>query len=69
MTERRAIENYFPDSAVKAALGDNFQSLCPYELLKDSTAPWEKFDNWKIARNTQWAEIADTDLGKFIRRI
>jgi energy-coupling factor transporter ATP-binding protein EcfA2 len=69
VTERRAIENYFSDSAVKAALGDNFQSLGPYELLKNSATPWGKFNNWKIARHIQWAEIESTDLGAFIARI
>jgi hypothetical protein len=69
LTERRAIENYFPDHAVKAALGTSFESLKPYERLSDSPNGWRKADSWKIARHLSLADIADTDLGQFIARI
>jgi hypothetical protein len=69
ITERRAIENYFPESAVKAALGTNFRALGPYESLKDSSNPWSKSDSWKIARQMSLDDIAKMDLGMFITRI
>lgn len=69
ITERRAIENYFPESAIKAALGPSFRSLGPYESLKDSSNPWSKSHSWKIARQMSLDDIANTDLGMFITRI
>jgi energy-coupling factor transporter ATP-binding protein EcfA2 len=69
VTDRRAIENYFPDRAVKAALGNNFASLGPYESLKESKNPWGKLDNWKIARQMAMGDLIGTDVGAFIQRI
>jgi predicted ATPase len=69
LTRRRTIENYFPNRAVKAALGGSFQSLGPYERLSDSPNGWRKADSWKIARHMVIGDIEDTDLGQFISRI
>jgi energy-coupling factor transporter ATP-binding protein EcfA2 len=66
VTDRRAVENYFSDRAVKAALGQGFQALGPYEILKKSGTPWSKSDNWKIARNMELGDLSNTDLGAFI---
>ena len=69
ITERRAIENYFPDHAVKAALGSSYQALGDYEVLRDSTNPWSKSESWKIARQMSLEDFADTDIGAFLQRI
>ena len=69
ITGRRALENYFTDRAVKAALGDSFSALQPYQLLKAGVNPWSKSDNWKIARQMTIAELSETDLGLFIERM
>lgn len=69
VTDRRAIENYFTDTAVKAVYGDTYAALGPYELLKDSSNPWAKSGSWKIARHMLLTDLADTDLGQFLRRI
>jgi energy-coupling factor transporter ATP-binding protein EcfA2 len=69
VTERRAIENYFPDGAVKAALGDGFSALAPYQRLSESKNALAKPDRWKIARHMSASDISDTDLGFFIVRI
>ena len=69
VTERRAIENYFSERAIKAALGDAFTALSPYQVLKDAALPWGKVDNWKIAREMTIEELAGTDLGKFLQRL
>ena len=69
MTERRAIENYFPDKAVKAAFGNSFSELGRFDLLKDAANPWRKSDNWKIARQIQKEDLAGTDLMVFLERI
>lgn len=69
VTQRRAIENYFTDRAIKAGLGASFASLGPYETLKDASNAWRKSDNWKIARQMTVDELAGTDLGAFITSI
>jgi hypothetical protein len=69
LTELRAIENYFPGHAVKAALGENFESLGPYDILKNGATPWSKSESWKIARQMRLEDFSNTDLGKFILSI
>jgi predicted ATPase len=69
LTDRRALENYFTDRAVKAAFGDAFSALRPYQLLKDAPNPWSKSDNWKVARQMTIADLAETDLGTFIQSV
>jgi predicted ATPase len=64
--ERRAIENYFSDRAVKATLGDKYRALQPYEALRDAELSWNKNDNWRIAGEMDRAEIEGTDLGDFL---
>jgi energy-coupling factor transporter ATP-binding protein EcfA2 len=69
VTDRRAIENYFTDRAVKAALGDDFSALHPNERLSTSARPWSKGDNWKIARQMHLEELAGTDVGRFLDQL
>jgi len=64
-----ATENYFPDRAVKAALGNEHAALGHYEKLKHDKPGWRKSDNWKIARQLESAEIHDTDLGQFLKNL
>lgn len=64
--ERRAIENYFSDAAIKRALGDSFSALQPYQLLKEAEQPWAKRENWRIAREMERTELEGTDLGSFL---
>ena len=69
LTERRAIENYFPDYAVKAAFGPSFAQLSPYELLSEHANGWSKSDNWKIAHHVKSEDLLATDIGQFLSRI
>jgi len=46
----RAIENYFTDDAIQRVKGEKYKALEPYQLLKDADLPWNKSDNWQIAR-------------------
>jgi len=64
--DRRAIENYLPDAAVKAVKGASHRQLTPYEKFRDVVPAWGKQENWRIASETNWDEIKDTDLGKFL---
>ncbi len=64
--ERRAIENYFSDQAVKKVKGDKYRALGPYEKLKDPSTAWGKEENWRIAREMTSDELKTTDLGEFL---
>jgi energy-coupling factor transporter ATP-binding protein EcfA2 len=66
--ERRAIENYLPDRAIKKAMGPTYRALNPYEG-RQGLRLWPKKDNWKIAHRMERADIEATDLGKFLLRI
>lgn len=66
ITERRALENYFSDNAVKLAIGQNYSALAPHQALGESDHGWSKTDNWKIARCMRFEDIATSDLGKFV---
>lgn len=62
----RATENYLEKNGIQAALGSVYEPLEPYQLLKDAKKKWQKTDNWKIARETSFDDIKNTDLGKFL---
>ncbi len=57
--DRRAIENYFTEAAVKAVLGPAVSALRHYDRAPNN---W-KVDNWRIAQEMQRADIEATDLG------
>jgi ABC-type cobalamin/Fe3+-siderophores transport system ATPase subunit len=66
VANRRATENYFELKGIHKVLGPEYQALEPYQLLKQSAKPWHKSNNWRIARETEFDDIKDTDLGKFL---
>jgi ABC-type cobalamin/Fe3+-siderophores transport system ATPase subunit len=67
--DRRAFENYFPDHAIKKALGEKYAALRDFDVLKDAKQPWGKRDNWRIAREMLVADLDKTDLGKFLAEV
>jgi hypothetical protein len=69
VTELRALENYFPDYAVKAAFGASFSELTPYERLADHANGWSKAENWRIAHHIAKADLPASDVGVFLDRI
>jgi energy-coupling factor transporter ATP-binding protein EcfA2 len=69
VTEKRATENYFSDSAIKKSLGNGFSNLTDFELLKDSKNGWSKVDNWRIAANETNEFFSSHDLGLFIAEL
>jgi hypothetical protein len=64
--DRRAIENYFTDRAVKKIKGDKYRALAPFERLGQITPAWAKQENWRIAREMSLEELNGTDLGAFL---
>ncbi len=67
--DRRAIENYLTDRAVKQFKGNAFRALTPYELLGDAIPSWHKEENWRIANEMTKEEIDLTELGAFLRAL
>ncbi|MFC1440153.1 AAA family ATPase [Streptacidiphilus sp. N1-10] len=66
--DRRALENYFTDSAVKRAFGNGAQTLGPYDkLAKASGSVWRKTENWRAASEMSKADLDNTDLGAFLQ--
>lgn len=67
--ERRALENYFPDNAVKKALGPTATALEPFERPK---AKWAEFGYGKshhnpaIAAEIRVEDLKGTDLFRFL---
>jgi energy-coupling factor transporter ATP-binding protein EcfA2 len=64
--EKRAIENYLSDAAVKAVNGPKYRALSPFERLKGVSPAWNKADNWKIARLMTLVDL-DPDLRTFLK--
>jgi len=67
--ERRAIENYLTDIAVKKVKGEKYRALEEFELLKTVSPAWAKSENWLIAREMTREEIEPTDLGQFLKNL
>ena len=67
--ERRAIENYFPDYAVKKVKGDAYRALQPYEPFKHPFPKWAKSEHWQIAREMAPENLDNTDLGEFLKSL
>ncbi len=68
ISERRAIENYFPEYAIRAVAGGSISALEPYEKLKPE-AHWPKANDWKIAMEMKKDDLDGTDLGAFLNSI
>lgn len=66
LLDRRAIENYFPQRAIAAALGDGYDALTAHERLGDAAQRWNKRDNWRIAAEVRREDLDGTDLGAFL---
>lgn len=69
VTERRALENYLSDSAVKTQLGEKHTALTPFETLRNATRGWAKSDNWRIAQHMTLEELTASDIGRFLRDV
>ncbi len=65
MLERRALENYYTQRAVTAALGAHVKSLGPFEKFSGGTG-WRKTHGWKIAAELMREELEASDLGGFL---
>lgn len=66
--ERRALENYLTDGAVKRVFGDSVGALGPYDKLT-AGAGWPKTNNWRAAAEMSRADLDGTDLGEFLENL
>ena len=64
--DRRALENYFPDHAVRREYGEKYRALGHFERIEDLERGWPKSQNWRIVRHMSRDELLATDLGKFL---
>jgi len=69
LLERRAVENYFTDRAIKQFKGAAYRALGPFELLGDLNPSWSKEENWRIANEMTKDELESTELGPFLRQL
>ena len=67
--DRRALENYLSDVAIKTIKGTSYQSLGPYDKLENTPYSWGKQENWRIAREMSREELDQTDLGQFLNSL
>lgn len=63
--ERRALENYLPDDAIKKVKGDKYRQLGEFEERTAADLVWGKNENWRIAAEMDRGSLEDTDLGSF----
>lgn len=64
--ERRATENYLTEHAIQKLKGPKYRALGSFEALKNFEYSWAKNENWRIVREMTFADIHETDLGKFL---
>ncbi len=64
--DRRAVENYLSDRAIKLDRGAAYHALGQFEKLGDASPNWDKAQNWRIARLMTKDELDATDLGPFL---
>lgn len=70
VSERRATENYFERNGIqKALMSTEYEPLEYHQRLKNAPKHWHKSNNWRIARETDFKDIKDTDLGKFLNSL
>lgn len=67
--ERRAIENYFTERAVKIVKGDKYHALGPYDIRDKISPGVNKNENWRIAREMNSKELEASDLGIFLNSL
>lgn len=69
VVQRRALENYFTDAAVKEVKGDSYRALGEYEQLSPLEPGWGKNENWRIAAEMTRDDLDSTDLGDFFEAL
>ena len=66
VTERTGTENYFTTAAIRKVKGRTASQIGPYGKVGSG---WVKQDNWRIAKELNWNDIAQTDIGNFLQKV
>jgi predicted ATPase len=66
LLDRRAIENYLPERAIKKLYGPGYSALTPFQKRETLSPMWSKTENWRVAREMTVDELKATDLGQFL---
>jgi len=64
--QRRSIESYFTDRAIKAVLGQDYSEL---DAIEPVPSKWPKALNWKIADAMELDDFRGDDLIKFLKAV
>lgn len=64
--ERRAIENYLTEEAVKKVKGPSCSALGPFDARSGTGRGWNKRENWRIAAEMTRDDLDACDLGSFL---
>jgi hypothetical protein len=67
--ERRALENYLPDEAIKKVKGDKYRQLEEFENRSAADPVWGKNENWRIAAEMDCSALEGSDLGDFFSNL
>ncbi|MGM9516960.1 ATP-dependent nuclease [Roseateles sp. DB2] len=69
VTERRAIENYFTETALRSEFGDDKAALGWFDPMPSNNSFIGKSDGWRVARRMFKEDLDATDLGAFFQGI
>ena len=64
--ERRALENYISDRALKVTFGDAYVAPEHFQRPKDLQLGWSKAETWRAAREMTLDELQGTDLATIL---
>jgi predicted ATPase len=67
--DRRSLDNYLSDAAVKRVKGNKYRALGAYESLNHVSPAWSKAENWRIAMEMNKSDLDGTDLGAFFEAL
>jgi hypothetical protein len=67
--DRRSLDNYLSDVAVKRVKGNKYRALGAYESLNHVSPAWSKAENWRIAMEMNKGDLDGTDLGAFLEAL
>ncbi len=65
--QRRAMENYIAERALKITFGSKSRALEAFEKPENVETFWGKNRSWLAARQMTFSEIEGTDLGEFLK--
>ena len=53
---------------IQKVKGQKYKALEEYQKLKEAEHPWDKSENWKIAREMELEDLEGTDILEFLEK-